>query len=186
MKPTTINIYSKEIIDFVKICQEYCLFMESEKKLSKKDFITKSLDLFPKLYQYATKLPKLESVLDEVNEKFVTEQNYNNIHNTILNFLGTSNNYPEVFDPVWQESDEPVSASLAENFADIYQDLKNFIILYGIGADEIKNDALWECQNNFEQFWGQKLVNGLRALHLIQYSDEISEKDPGNITGNSS
>ena len=78
---------------------------------------------------------------------------------------------PQV-DPVRQESENPVSASLAENFADIYQDLKNFIMLYSIGTNDIMNDALWECKMNFEQYWGQQLVNGLRALHMICYGED--------------
>jgi hypothetical protein len=31
--------------------------------------------------------------------------------------------------------------------------------------------ALWEIQSNFSQNWGQKLVNCLRALHNVIYSE---------------
>jgi hypothetical protein len=34
------------------------------------------------------------------------------------------------------------------------------------------NDAVWECRMNFENFWGQKLVNSLRAIHKFIYSGE--------------
>jgi hypothetical protein len=34
------------------------------------------------------------------------------------------------------------------------------------------NDGLWECRVNFENFWGQKLVNALRAIHKFICSDE--------------
>ena len=51
------------------------------------------------------------------------------------------------------------------------------------------NDALWECKNNFEEFWGQKLVNVLRAIHSLVYSEALNEEqttDPGqkNKKGN--
>jgi hypothetical protein len=38
---------------------------------------------------------------------------------------------------------------------------------------------LWECQNNFETYWGQKLVNGLRAIHAVIYNniDENGEEE---------
>ena len=28
------------------------------------------------------------------------------------------------------------------------------------------------CHNNFHQFWGQQLLNALKALHAIRYNDE--------------
>jgi len=31
--------------------------------------------------------------------------------------------------------------------------------------------GLWECRNNFSEFWGQKLVNCLRAIHQLVFSD---------------
>ena len=42
------------------------------------------------------------------------------------------------------------------------------------------NDAVWECRLNFETFWGQKLVNSMRAIHKFIYSGEeigIVEKE---------
>ena len=56
--------------------------------------------------------------------------------------------------------------------ADIYQDLKDFLLLYQTGTPEVMNDALWECRMNFENFWGQKLTNSLRAIHRFIYSGE--------------
>ena len=32
------------------------------------------------------------------------------------------------------------------------------------------NDALYECVLHFEEFWGQQLVNVLRAVHMLVYS----------------
>jgi hypothetical protein len=59
---------------------------------------------------------------------------------------------------------------------DIYQDLKNFLLLYQTGTNDVMNDALWECRLNFESYWGQKLVNALRAVHKFICSGEaISE-----------
>ena len=39
------------------------------------------------------------------------------------------------------------------------------------------NDALVECRENFAAYWGQTLVNTLRALHEVKYSldDEDNE-----------
>jgi hypothetical protein len=55
---------------------------------------------------------------------------------------------------------------------DIYQDIKDFLLLYQTGTEEVMNDAVWECRMNFENFWGQKLVNAMRAIHKFIYSGE--------------
>jgi hypothetical protein len=95
--------------------------------------------------------------------------------------FGTADDYLEVFDDQINEMDGPVVSSLAENMADIYQDMKDFLLLYQTGTKEVMNDALWECRNNFENFWGQKLVNALRAIHkFITSGEEISETSEEN------
>ena len=44
------------------------------------------------------------------------------------------------------------------------------------------NDALVICREHFAEFWGQRLVNVMRALHEVRYSkqtdtDEEAEDD---------
>lgn len=39
------------------------------------------------------------------------------------------------------------------------------------------NDALAICQENFALYWGQKLVNTLRALHDVKYAQADSEDE---------
>ena len=76
-----------------------------------------------------------------------------------------------------KDSEGPVTSSISENMTDIYQDIKDFLLLYQTGTDEVMNDAVWECRMNFETFWGQKLVNSMRAIHKFIYSGE----EIGNI-----
>ena len=66
-------------------------------------------------------------------------------------------------------SDTPMKKCISEDLADIYQDLKNFIFIYQLGLNETMNDALVRCKENFALFWGQRLVNTLRALHDVKY-----------------
>ena len=114
-------------------------------------------------------------------EKYITELDYNVIHQKWLQLLGENDNFYEVFDPGIQFGQETVTASVSENLMDIYQDLKNFLISYSIGNEEVMNDALYECELHFEEFWGQQLVNVLRAVHMLVYSGiDFSEKKKNN------
>ncbi|MFC2086758.1 DUF5063 domain-containing protein [Bacteroidota bacterium] len=180
-EPFNHIVYSKNVIEFVTVANEYCSFIENFQDESKEEYLTKMQKIIPLLYLKASLIPPLESLLEEVNEKFVTEADWFRMHDRIKALLGLANEYMEVFDDRIENEDNHTIASLAENFADIYQDMKNFLMLYRLGTTEIMNDALWECMQNFEQFWGQKAVNSLRAIHHIIYNPELFEnKDDQN------
>jgi len=126
----------------------------------------------PLMYLKASLLPKLEPFFEDGNEKFVTESDWNDINDILKEKFGTANDYLEVFDERINDSEGPVISSISENMADIYQDMKDFLLLYQTGTGEVMNDAVWECRMNFENFWGQKLVNSMRAIHKFIYSGE--------------
>lgn len=164
-------IYSEEVSEFVHTASQYCIFLENTVNFAKRDFVLKARELLPLLYYQLIKLPEQEAHTEEPNEKFVSEQDWDTIYTHILKKLGEQDSYLEVFSPAMQETEEPVVASLAENFADMYQDLKDFISLYNVGDEVMMNDAIWECKLNFEQYWGQRLVNALRAIHHLSTGD---------------
>lgn len=178
------KVYSQNITEFVTVASEFCSFAENTLRFSKKDFLDKSRKLLPLLYLKGSLLPKLESIFDDENEKFVTEEEWDFIKESVRKKLGFHDEYREVYDPLTHEQVEQSTASISDNIADVYQDMKNFVTLYNIGTEEIMNDALWECQLNFEEFWGQKLVNALKAVHMIYFSgenlEEEDEDDPNN------
>jgi hypothetical protein len=169
-------IYSNEVIEFVTACRDYCVFIEHADEPDIKKFIDISHKLLPLLYLKATSLPDLDSEFEDFNERFVTEKDYEDIRKKILTKLGQYDAYEEVFDPGRKDVDEPIGASISENLADIYQDLKDFVLLYEIGTKEVMYEAIWACRQSFEIYWGQRLTNALRALHFLRYSEEIDEE----------
>ena len=62
--------------------------------------------------------------------------------------------------------------------------MKNYVLLYQTGTDEVMNDAVWECQMNFENYWGVRLLNSLKAIHSFLSSgkeiDDIDDKGAKN------
>jgi hypothetical protein len=171
-------VYSKNVIEFVTVANEYCSFVETVDHFTRKDFLLRIQKLFPLLYLKASLLPEPDSELpDEVAEKFIGEDDYNFILNKLVVKFGEFDAYQEIYDSSLQYSYIPVEGSIAENITDIYQDLKDFILAYRIGTVEVMNDALRECRTNYEQYWGQRLVNGLRAIHYLLYSNVILEEE---------
>ena len=178
-EPFTEVVYSKNVIEFATVANEYCSFIEAVDQFQRKDFITRVQKLFPLLYLKAALLPEPDiEMSDDSPEKFVSEEDYIFILHKLETKFGQFDAYHEVFDPSMQYSDLALEASISENITDVYQDLKDFILAYRIGTLEVMNDALWECRNNFEQYWGQRLVNGLRAIHNLVYGNaDLDETD---------
>jgi len=102
-----------------------------------KSFLRILQRLLPLLYLKASFLPEFTPFFEDGNEKFVTEADWTIIHDAFKSKFGTANDYLEVFDERMSDSEGPVVASLAENMADIYQDLKDFILLYQTGTMEV-------------------------------------------------
>jgi hypothetical protein len=178
-------VYSKNVIEFVTVANEYCLFVENNTNFTRPDFIDRAHKIFPLLYLKACLLPVINDENIEAPEKFVSEVDYNFLLNKLSSKLGQFDSYQEVFDEGIQFSETSVGASLAENICDIYQDLKDFLLTFRLGSVEIMTDALWECQNNFSNYWGQKLVNGLRALHAVRYGDvDLDEEETKHVSSN--
>ena len=171
------QVYDKNTIEFVTVANEFCLLLESSAKISKMDFIDRSQKLLPLLYLKASLLPKVENEFEDEIEKFVGEGDWAYIRTAVIEKMGANDEYLEVFDEGMRDSDEPIVASISENFADIYQDLKDFLTSYRIASVEIMNDALWDLNNSFYQHWGQAIVNSLRAIHSLLAHPETLEDD---------
>jgi len=171
------QVYDKNTIEFVTVANEFCILLESSGKISKMDFIDRSQKLLPLLYLKASLLPKVENEFEGEIEKFIGEGDWEYIRTAVIEKMGANDEYLEVFDDGMRDSDEPIVASISENFADIYQDLKDFLTSYRIASVEIMNDALWDLNNNFYQHWGQAIVNSLRAIHYLLAHPEKMEDD---------
>jgi molecular chaperone GrpE (heat shock protein) len=175
-------VYSKNVVEFVTVASEYCTSVENVAKIQAEANLLKMQKLLPLLYLKASMLPKTERLLDEDLEKYISELDYNVLHQKWIQLLNEYDNFYEVFDPSIQFGHETVTASVSENLLDIYQDLKNFLISYSIGNEEVMNDALAECVEHFEEFWGQQLVNVFRAVHMLVYSNADFNKENKNDT----
>lgn len=167
-------VFSKNSVEFVTVAVQYCAFLENIENTTESDMTDKLTKLLPLLYLKATLLPETDMLQDTENEITVTEESYNYIMSQIYNIYSKDDAYLEVFMEDMKYSETPITASISENLADIYQDLKNFIAIYEQGIIENMNDALYECFENFKAYWGQKLVNVLRALHSLKYSSEFN------------
>jgi uncharacterized protein DUF5063 len=172
MENNTDSVYSRNIIEFVAVANEFCKYAEHASDLKGDELLKILQRILPLMYIKASLLPSLNPFFENGNEKFVSEFDWLRIHDILRDKFGTADDYMEVFDERIMESEDHVISAISEDISDIYQDIKDFLLLYQTGTSEVMNDAVWECRMNFESFWGQKLVNSMRAIHKFIYSGE--------------
>jgi hypothetical protein len=161
-------VYDKSVIDFVTIAVEVCAFLEKNEPLPREEWIDRLLKMLPLLYVKGLLLPETVSAEEEFLAVFVQEEDYMRVANGVSEVMGEEDVYLDVFVEDMKYSETPVSTSVSENIADIYQDIRNFVSLYQFGLTEQVSDALYQCKENFRLYWGQKLVNVLRPLHALK------------------
>lgn len=171
-------IYDKNVIDFVTVAVEFCAILEGEEMLTRMEWADRMLKILPLLYLKASLLPDIVPTYYEGPEIFVQEEDYSRVEQLVYNIMGEEDIYLDVFIEEMKYSDRPISASISENIADIYQDIRNFISVYQFELTSQMESALEICKNNFKSYWGQKLLNALRPLHAL-ISKEIDSTDEG-------
>lgn len=164
-------IYERNTIEFVTVALEYCTFAETAGKLSAHDLTDKGVKLLPLLYLKGTLLPEVSEDEEAELEYPVTEDMYESVRGQIAGVLGDRDSFLETFHPDMPYSDTPIAAFISENLADVYQDVGNFVSLFRQGNEEVMRNAVARCGSNFREYWGQRLLNALKALHAVRYSE---------------
>lgn len=175
-------VFSRDTVEFVTVAAEYCAYLERSGELTRKEFVGTMLKLLPLLYIKAQMLPADDPISEDSLEDFVTEESYEVLRITLSELLGSRDAYLDVFVDEMRYSDTPVTKHISEDLSDIYQDTKNFICQFQLGINETMHDAVLQCREHFAQYWGQTLVNTLRALHEIEYNTPEEENEEQDYT----
>src|SRR5512133_1343620 len=112
--------YSRNVIEFVAVANEFCKYAEHASELKGDELLKILQRILPLMYVKASLLPQVDPIFDDGNEKFVNEQDWISIHDTLREKFGTADDYQEVFDEKIKETEGPVVSSISENLTDIY------------------------------------------------------------------
>lgn len=170
-------VYDKNSIEFVTVAAQFCSFVENCQQVGRSAFFDKMPKLLSLLYLKTSVLPLMDDTSYSDLTTYVTEEDYEYIQSKLKSVTGQYDEYLDVFVEDMQYSDTPILSNISEDIADIYQDLKDMIGNFQSADIDIMNDSLKDCLDNFKSFWGQKLLNALRALHNIRYSNADFEEE---------
>jgi len=168
------DIKGPVVREFVKTAGDFCLLLEQVSQKRTGELFNGLQQIIPMLYMKAAQLPIPKYCYDEEPTKFVKDDDYAMIHNSLQQkfelFTGITGMSPGTL----PNQHELVSFRMAENFADLYEELKNFVKLYEVGLPQSMNDAVWFCRKSFEHTLGIRLTESLKALHSLMYNKNSS------------
>ena len=156
-------------LTFIALANEYCHALERANEYESRDqFVAQMLKLLPRLYITISDIDDdtyCEGFIDQALEEDV----YDLVRARIEQIMAEEDIYLEVFLEDMKYSDTPISASISENLADLYQEFFNLIHSIQNSLTETQHEMLCQSKINFINYWGQTLCNVLRALNAIYY-----------------
>ena len=160
---------------FVNLCRRYFEYLEKmpDKKIS--NFWLEQLHLLPEIYAGIFRLPQIDARYSSDVEKFVTERDYNKTFIDLVTYIGALDKFTDFSDMSHPGAVKVVEASLSEMLTDIYQELKDFVLLYETGTLENMNDAIADCLDTFGRYWSVKLLSATRIIHVNLYQQRYAE-----------
>jgi hypothetical protein len=154
------------VLELLRVAHEYCIFAENADQKTNAEICDFFRKLGPLLYLKGALLPAVDPEFPEANERFVTEEEWQAIFNEFRSVLSREDEYYRI-DHEEGLPYEAIKASLSENFTDIYQDLKDFLLLYQKNTRDARQNAVHDCRMLFETRWGLKILENLRYIHYL-------------------
>jgi hypothetical protein len=164
--PENDPVLTRQIIEFITVSNEYCQFTAKVEEYSKEDIVEYYRRILPLLYLKGSLLKPIETLDEEIAERFVTEETWELLFNTIRNKLYPNDHF-WVSSSMYDENAEIEKASVGECLADIYQDMNDFQMLYQKNQHSAKVNAVNEVCSNFNNHWGPAIIKAMQALHEL-------------------
>jgi hypothetical protein len=157
-------VLNRQILEFITVSNEFCHFTEKAGDYTKEDIVEYYRRILPLLYLKGSLVKPVLPSDPDASEHFFNEEDWEFLFNLLRNKL-----YPD--DHFWISSNltdvdaEVEKASLAECLSDIYQDMKDFLMLYQKNKYTAKENAIHNVCAHFNKHWGPSALNAMMALH---------------------
>lgn len=126
------------------------------------------LTLLTSLYLAALKLPDAGTHEEDTPDLTISDEEWHAVYKRASRL--PLDYYSEVFNPLPVPSEEPVTASLSDDIADIYRDVVTGLNYYRGGFHQ---EAAWQWKFSLDYHWGEHITGAIRALHCW-----LSQNDP--------
>lgn len=161
MKKT--EVMPTKALEFYTVGMHFTAIAENAGKADAKVFVSDMSKILPYLYLKALVLDQLPDEAGDIPNA-VSPEEYHHIMNQVKRCL-KSMDIP-VFIPEGQD-EEGQFVTLSELLADVYQDVKSFILAYSIAGEDEKDLLVWGLRSTFSDYWGKKVLFVQLGLHRL-------------------
>jgi hypothetical protein len=175
-EPQKELIFSRKVIEMITVANEFCIFIEESAAYEKIQILAYLERVVPLLYLKGSLLPDVVVSDDSANVKFVNEEQWQECFNRLKEKFGKDDAF---YTNENAGEKECVKYSIAENVADLYQDMKDFILLYQVNTMASRENAIFFCKLNFESQWGYRAIRSMFAIHHVLHGHPAKVDYPG-------
>jgi len=168
MEDNLSKLKNKNVLEMIAVAHEFNVFTEDVTKKDAVDILGFYQKILPLMYIKAALLPDIEVSDETANERYVAEEHWENVFMALKNKFDKGDSFWEL-----DENNDSVKASLSEKLADIYQDTKDFVVLFQKNSLAAKENAVFEIKRLFMVHWGPRSIMVLHQIHQLLYSEEI-------------
>jgi hypothetical protein len=174
------QIIERHLIEMLTLAGEYCITIEKAEYTEKTELISFLSKISPMLYLRGSIFPVTEEPDEDGDERIVTQEQWENLFNTLRNKFGSEDVF-NFLDYNSAEQDEIAPGSLSELFADVYQDMKDFVWLMTKNSQQSRKFAAYNIKQLYISNWGPKLLLAQMIFHsrllLSSLPDDYSDLD---------
>ncbi|MCK5846508.1 MAG: DUF5063 domain-containing protein [Bacteroidales bacterium] len=166
------KVKSSTVLELIRVAHEFCVYTEGVSQNDIKDILSFYQKVLPLMYLKGSLLPELTDVDNGFAERYVSEEHWEQVFMNIKTKFGDDEYYWVV-----DQNREIIKASIAENIADIYQDMKDFVVLFQKNQLAAKENAVADAHRYLAIHWGPHLTSALNHIHTLLYAVELKENE---------
>ena len=164
---------SPAALSLAALSLEYCKAVAGCAMTEPRDFLRDVLRYLPRFYITISDLDPYGHGADAEPEETgliydtLTEEQYDEARSAMATLLGENDMYLDTPVEEMRFSDTPVAVSLAEQLADIYQNMADFAATVGQITPDMIPDALSELKFRFSGYLSDTICSALRAANYV-------------------
>lgn len=167
------TVEAKNTKELFLVASQFCTFIDNIQTFDKEQIVDYLLKISPLMYLKGSLIPEIILEDNSSCEQFFTEEQYE------LLYLSLKEKLSEIdfFEFYSWQLNEVETKSLCELLTDIYQDMKDFLLLYNKNVLASQEAALFLLRMNFLHHWGKNITVLLLYLHHLSYSENEENID---------
>lgn len=164
-------VASRTVLELLTVANDFCSFLDKAEDFPKTGVLTYLQRVLPLIYLKASLLPDVEVEDEDAIEHYVTETEWEELFNMLHAKFGEDDEYYYI-DHHERSNNDPIRMTISESITDLYQDLKDFILLYQKPLTTFKQNAIMECKRLFATRFGYGIVNTHSAIHYLLFKED--------------